>query len=137
MRPYFQRPEFSEILEEQRDEERDLRRLQSMFPETAKLLMPYIGEECDRMEYEGSAMFDEYPDPTTVRRIQQRVKDQVESQFPAEEEPKPDEMLSMQYQGRSGSRPGHNWLEDMIQVMLLEEMHHRRRRHRRFMRDRF
>lgn len=135
--PYFQRPEFTQILEEQRNEEQDLRRLQSMYPEAAKLLLPYIEEECDKMEYEGSAMFDQYPDRTTVRRIQERVRDQVQDQFPQGEMPEQDEMLSMQYQGRGRNRPGQNWLEDMVQVMLLQEMHHRRCRHRRCRRNRF
>lgn len=137
MQPYFQKPDFSQVLEEQRGEERDLRRLQSMYPETARVLMPYIEEECDKMEYEGSVMFDEYPDRTTVRRIQERVRSQVQEQFPKGDETMPDEMLSMQYQGRGGRRPGrNNWLEDMIQVMLLQEMHHRRCRHRRCQRNR-
>lgn len=137
MQPYFQRPDFTQVLEDQREEERDFRKLQSMYPETAKILMPYIEEECDKMEYEGSAMFDEYPDRTTVRRIQERVRDQVQDQFPQGETVQPDEMLSMQHQGRSGRRPGQNWLEDTIQVMLLHEMHHRRCRHRRCRRSRF
>lgn len=137
MLPYFQRPDFTQILEEQRNEERDLRRLQSMYPETAKLLTPYIEEECDKLEYEGSPMFDEYPDRTTVRRIQERVRDQVRDQFPREETAEPDEMLSMQHQGWGRNRPGQNWLEDTIQMMLLQEMHHRRCRHRRCRRNRF
>lgn len=137
MQPYFQRPDFTQVLEEQRSEEKDFRRLQSMYPETAKLLMPYIEEECDKLEYEGSAMFDEYPDRTTVRRIQERVREQVQDQFPREEEAAPDEMLSMQYQGRGSGRPGQNWLGDFIQVMLLQEMHHRRCRHRRCRRNRY
>lgn len=137
MQPYFQQPDFTQILEEQREEERDFRKLQSMYPEAAKILMPYIEEECDKLEYEGSAMFDEYPDRTTVRRIQERVRDQVQEQFPQGETVQPDEMLSMQYQGRGGRRPGQNWLEDVIQVMLLHEMHHRRCRHRRCRRNRY
>ncbi len=129
MQPYFRMPGYEEILEEQRLTERDLRMLQSMFPEAAKLLLPYIEEECDKMEYEGSPMYDQYPDVTTIRRIIQRINDLVKDQFPPQPEPEQDDMLTMQYQGRRRNPPGRNWLEDMIQVMLLQEMHHRRCRH--------
>lgn len=55
--------------------EKDFRMLQGMYPAAAKELLPLIEEECDRMEYEGSAMFDEYPDYTTVYTIQKRIEE--------------------------------------------------------------
>ena len=50
------------VLEGQRQAERDLRQLQFMYPETAKTLLPDIEDACDRMEYEGSLMYDQYPE---------------------------------------------------------------------------
>lgn len=129
VRPYFRMPDYEQIVEEQRMTERDLRMLQSMYPEAAKLLLPYIEEECDKMEYEGSAMYDEYPDPTTVRRIQDTILEQVRDQFPEEVPEQPDDVLSMQYGGRRRNPPGKNWLGDLVQVLLLQEIHHRRCRH--------
>lgn len=129
MLPYLRMPGQEDIMEEQKQAERDLRMLQSMFPEAAKLLLPHIEEECDRMEYEGSPMFDEYPDATTIYRIQGRIHDAVKDQFPPQPQAEQDVMLTMQYQGRRRNPPGRNWLEDLIRVMLLQEMHHRRCRH--------
>lgn len=135
MRPYFQMPEYSQVLEEQRMMERDFRKLQFMYSETAKALLPFIEEECDKMEYEGSPMFDEFPDQTTIYRIQERIQNQAQDQFPeAIAQEAPDEMLSMQYQGNRRNR---NWLGDLARVMLLQEMHHRRCRHRECRRKRW
>lgn len=164
MTPYFMQPDFTQVLEEQKHIERELRKLQSMYPETAKIILPYIEEECDKMEYEGSAMYDEYPDPTTVYRLEQRIFEQVKDRLPEETWPEGEEtrrgeremeredmrhedweteqeetrrpgwqnadVFSMQYRGRGERRPGRSWPNDLIRVLLLQEMHHRRCRHR-------
>ena len=114
-------------MEEIMASERDLRMLQSMFPQTARMLLPYIEEACDRMEYDGSMMYDQYPDAETVRRIQEGIWEKTAGQFPVQPEETPDEMLMMQMPGRG---PGQNWPNDLIRVLLLQEMHHRRCRHR-------
>ena len=41
---------------------RDYDYMKSIYPDAAKRVLPYIEEECDRMEYDGSMMYDEYPD---------------------------------------------------------------------------
>lgn len=116
--------------EELREAERELRKLQSMYPDTAKLLLPFVEEECDKMEYEGSPMFDEYPDRSTVYRIEGHIFEQVKDQFPEEEIQKPEEVLAMQLPGSRVGVPGRSWARDLARVLLLNEMHHRRCRHR-------
>lgn len=155
VQPFFTQPEYAEEMEIQMTEERDLRTLQSMYPEAAKLLLPLVEEECDKMEYEGSPMFDSYPDQTTLWGIQERIKRQVQDQLlqqPVKQPEKTDsdeeewqegmetestQVFSMQYQGRRRGRPGQDWLGDMIRVMLLHEMHHRRCRHGRCRRKKY
>lgn len=130
MPPVFRGSGYEERIEEQKESEKDLRTLQSMYPEAAKVILPYIEELCDKLEYEGSMMFDRFPDQTTLYQMQDLIRDQVKEQFPDDvivEEP--DEILTMQYRGRRNP-PGKNWLADMIRVLLLQEMHHRRGRHR-------
>lgn len=129
LRPFFVQPEFSEIMEEQKQVERDLRTLQSMYPNAARTLLPYVAEECDKMEYEGSPMYAEYPDPTTIYRIQDRIYQQVKEQFDVTEEA-PDEILALQFDHRRRDPRGKNWLDDLARVLLLQEMHHRRCRRR-------
>lgn len=125
--PYLAIPCGGQAMESMREEERDLRRMQSMYPDAAKLMLSYVEEECDKMEYEGSPMFDEYPDLTTVYRIGERIFGQVKDRLPKEPEQEAGEMLAMQFRGpaRAGKCPA----QDLARVLLLQEMHHRRRRH--------
>lgn len=135
------------VLESQRLAERDLRQLQSLYPEAAKILLPYIEETCDRMEYEGSVMYDQYPDRVTVYKMTEEIYEKVQEQFPEQCPVKKDEMLAMQYRPEKPKRPpypvqperppfppygynqpGTNWVQDLVRVLLLNEMHHRRRR---------
>lgn len=128
-RPFFLQPEFSDIVEEQKQTERELRMMKSMYPAAARTLLPFVEEECDKMEYEGSPMYDEYPDPTTIYNIQDRIYQQAKDQFDVTEEA-PEEILSMQYDRRRRDPRGKNWLDDLARVLLLQEMHHRRCRRR-------
>ena len=140
-------------LDAQRMAERDLRQLQAMYPTAAKTMLPYIEEVCDKMEYDGSMMYDQYPDRVTVYRLAEDIFGKVQEQFPEQCPVKRDEMLAMQYRPadppqppRPGqppqpprplppgqpsygyNQPGVNWVQDLAQVLLLNEMHHRRRR---------
>lgn len=52
---------------------RDYHYMKSAYPNTAKRILPYVEEECDRMEYSGSMMFDEYPDQLQIRMMCGRI----------------------------------------------------------------
>ena len=60
--------------------------LRSMYPATAKKIYTYIQEECDRQEYEGSMIYDEYPDKLQLRLMCRRAYDQVMKQETWEKE---------------------------------------------------
>lgn len=130
LQPYFMTPDYAKVQEEQREAERELRRLQSMYPDAAKLLLPYVEEECDKMEYEGSPMFDEYPDRTTIYRLEEHIYEQVKGQFPEEETQEMRETLSMQSKAPRIGAPGSSLARDLARVLLLNEMYHRRCRYR-------
>ena len=42
--------------------EKDMDRMKELYPRDVSRIMDVIEDECDKMEYEGSLMFDEYPD---------------------------------------------------------------------------
>lgn len=96
------------------DYEKDFRKLQELFPKEARKIQEQIKEQCDQMEYEGSAMFDEYPDRYTLESICRKIYRDMNPE---------EEMTSMSYT--------RNPLYQMIQVMLIEEMYFRRCRYRR------
>ncbi|MDD3794726.1 MAG: hypothetical protein PHE06_01910 [Lachnospiraceae bacterium] len=119
------------IMREERLSWQDGERLRSLYPRIGQEVQQCVGELCDKLEYEGSRMFDEYPDRTMIRRMAEDIYDRVKDVYP-EEEPEPNqELFSMQCPG-PGCRPTHkNWMGDLIQIMLLDEMYRRRCRHRR------
>lgn len=97
--------------------EKDMERMKELYPREVKTILEYVEDECDKMEYEGSLMFDEYPDrlmlEMVVDRIYRKAMDEAE------------DIETKQYTG------GRNYLKDLIGVILNNEMYRRRCRHRR------
>lgn len=117
------------LLEE--ENERDWQKLKEMYPEIAKIIMVEVERVCDSMEYEGSMMFDTMPDRVRIRMLTDDIYDKVKDRYPVEETNDQDDMFSMNQEGRRRYPPRQNWLGDFIQVLLFQEMHHRRCRNRR------
>ncbi len=107
------------------DADRDREYMKQLYPNTAKMIQKEVNHECDQMEYDGSMMFDEYPDKTSLDRIIDRVYDRVKDM--EEEEPQV-EINSVYYYPRRRQR---NLLRDIVSLILLEEIFDRRRRFRR------
>ncbi len=100
------------------EKEKDQRRVQELYPALARQIQPLVEEACDRMEYDGSFMFDEYPDRLQIRRVCSRIYDQVDKRNLEED---------MMMQSVDSNQ---EWLHDLITVMLLNEMYQRRCRRR-------
>ena len=83
--------------------EKDMERMKELYPREVKRIQDMVDEECDKMEYEGSLMFDEYPDRMMLEQITERIADRMHE---------PD-------------------LRNLIGVLLNHEMYRRRCRHRR------
>ena len=71
--------------------ERDMERMKELYPEEAKRIQKLVEEECDKMEYEGSMMFDEYPDRVTLKVICDRIG-QLASQPQEQAEAEPEQV---------------------------------------------
>ncbi len=144
------------------DAEKDWEYFRQLCPSTAKRILREIDEECDKLEYDGSSMFDEYPDRVylgkMVNRIYSKMKDEIEEPLVYSESIKTsytcnledhesesedtEEIQTSEFQrdsGRRGSnkrgnnRPpvrSNNWLKDLIEILLYQEMVNRRRRYR-------
>lgn len=124
--------------------EKDMDRMKELYPRDVKSILECVEDECDKMEYEGSLMFDEYPDRLMIEMIVDRIYQKVKNEEP--------DMEAEQYWGGmqpppqghrppppppSGHRPppppprrGDN-LQNLIGVILNNEMYRRRCRHRR------
>ena len=99
------------------ENDRDLEYVREMYPSTFARLQELVDKECDRQEFIGSMMFDEYPDKMSVLRIVNNIFDLIKKDNTGQEE----EEDKITY-------PNDQWLKDIITVLLLNEMYIRRGR---------
>ena len=66
------------LYNDDRNARRDYDYMKSIYPDTAKRVLPYMEEECDRMEYDGSMLPDEYPDRLLPRLMCRSIYDKAE-----------------------------------------------------------
>lgn len=66
----FQMPEF---LEQEREQEEEHRLLKDFYSQEARRILEIIEQECDKMEYEGSMMYDEYPDKYQLEQLKAKI----------------------------------------------------------------
>jgi len=105
------------------DLDRDVEYMKQLYPNTAKKIQSEIDNECDQLEYDGSVMFDEYPDKESLEKIVDRIYEKIGDN----EEASQLEMNSFRDYPR---RRRQNHLRDIISLILLNEIFNRRRRHR-------
>ena len=123
--------------------EKDMDRMKELYPKEVKQITELVDEECDKMEYEGSLMFDEYPDRMMLERVTDRIYQRMqekENSLTAEQYygPPPGGMGPGMPPSPPPGRPGpppppgrNDPMYGLIGVMLSNEMYRRRCRHRR------
>ena len=104
-----------EMLENYEDEMADVLYLKELYPTSFLILQEIIDEFCDKLEYMGSIMFDEYPDKERLRGIEAKVYEEAKKRYELKTNV---EILA------------DNWLKDIISVLLINEMMRRRSRRR-------
>lgn len=109
--PYFMKEEDSVL--------RDLEYLQQMYPEQAKMLQVRVAGILDKMDYEGSLLYDEYPDKWQLYRLGDSVVEILKREDLEKEE--------------SERTPPEKWewIRDMVQLVLYYEIYKRRHGNRR------
>lgn len=131
--PFYMTYPAWETQKEEMEMERDLEYMKQMYSKTAKEIQEQVEAACDAMEYDGSMMFDEYPDKLMLQRICDSIYEKTKHLEMPEEMPirenadEADDIFATQC---TNCQPN-PWLRDMIQVMLFQEMHKRRCRRRR------
>lgn len=88
---------------DERVERLDFAYLKSLYPAYAKQLLPLVEEECERLEYEGSMIYDEYPDRLQLRLLCRRVSDRAQG-------------MEIQTEQK----------EELIQVLVYQELYRKR-----------
>ncbi len=114
--------------------EKDMDRMKELYPKEVKRILEYVEDECDKMEYEGSLMFDEYPDRLMLEMVVDRICRKVmeETGDVEAEQYHMETQNVVENRAPSSYRPGrNNHLRNLIGVILNNEMYRRRCRHRR------
>ena len=75
--PFYMAYPMQNVYLEELEYERDMQKLKDLYPKEVKSNQALVEDECDKMEYEGSLMFDEYPDKLMLRQIVNRIYDGV------------------------------------------------------------
>lgn len=93
--------------------QRDLEYLQQMYPAEAKRYQRMIASMLDKIDYDGSMIYDEYPDRMRMYSLTQDIVNQIKREENAEEPEKdnPDKWER---------------LSDLIQILLFYEIYKRR-----------
>lgn len=91
-------------------EENSVIKNEYLYPLEVQEIQTVIQEYCDRMEYDGSFMYDEYPDKVRVERLARKVCDNANCKHREE--------------------ISNRWMQALAQVMLCNEMSYRRERRR-------
>lgn len=92
---------------------RDLEYLQQMYPKEAKKYQKMIVSILDKLDYEGSMIYDEFPDRWQLYKLSTDILDRIKRE---EHEKEDDETSPEKWE----------WVGDMIQILLFYEIYKRR-----------
>ena len=98
---------------------RDLEYLQQMYPSEAKRYQKTISNILGKLDYEGSMIYDEYPDKWQIYKLSRDILDRIKRE---EEQQNPDKKMSAEKW---------EWLGDLVQILLFYEIYKRRHNTRR------
>ena len=100
------------MYEGERMQEEEFKLMKSYYPQTVQRIRERVEEECDLLDYEGSRLYDEYPDKYMLYHLSSRIKESIQPEL-------------------SSEAVRESFLDELIQVMLYQEISRRRcRRHR-------
>ena len=134
--PYSLMYPYPDLYMSEMETERDLQYLEQMYPADAKRMQKKVEEELDKLEYEGSMMYDEYPDRVSMLLICDRIekalaREDAERRAKEEADMETDEEMNAMNVRRHGRGDRDDFRFDrgrrnLLEVLLFNEMHKRR-----------
>lgn len=112
--PFYMTYPFLLPFSKERDQEREWKVMQSYYPPRVLIIQEKVEQECDKMEYDGSMMFDEYPDKFMMSHLCKKIESQIKKEN--------DQQTDTSEQ----------WEMDLIGVLLFNEMYRRRCKRRQY-----
>ncbi len=104
---------------------RDLEYLQQMYPLEAKKYQKIIADTLDRLDYEGSMIYDEYPDRWQIYRLTQLIVDKIKKM---ESEAESQEI--QETGGNESAQKDWDRITEFVQVLLCYEIYRKRHSNR-------
>ncbi len=104
---------------------RDLEYLQQMYPAQAKRYQKVISNILDKLDYEGSMIYDEFPDRWQLYKLSTDILDRIRR------EEETDKESDSENGGSEASLEKWKWTGDLIQILLFYEIYKRRHNTRR------
>lgn len=126
--PFYMAYPFLFPTDQEQEQQKDLQVMKSFYSRRAAKIQEKAERECDRMEYDGSMMFDEYPDKFMMEHLCRKIEREI-----LEEDKKENIAKQNKEDGSSGECRNcqeEEGLRDLIGVVLFNEMFRRRNRHR-------
>lgn len=114
-RNYYMNYPYYDIFGRKNDDSRDMIYMRKMYPDTMVEIQSVVDDECDKMEYDGSLMFDEYPDRLMLKNLHSKVCERVHDECACTKQCNDTRMV-----------------DDTVSVMLCNEMCRRRCRRRNY-----
>ena len=113
--PFFKTFPGSLRLQEEADDMQDMDKLQERYPKNAKIIKMLVEEQADRMDYDGSMMFDETPDKVRIEKIVDEIFDRLKAEMQEQNEEGDCELCD--------NSLDENTLKELITVLLYQEMY--------------
>ena len=98
---------------------RDLEYLQQMYPAQAKRYQKVISNILDKLDYEGSMIYDEFPDRWQLYKLSTDILDRIRR------EEEKDKESDSENGGSEASLEKWKWTGDLIQILLFYEIYKR------------
>ena len=120
--PFYMTYQTPWVLGEEDKVLRDLDYLQQMYPAQAKKYQRKIVEVVDKLDYEGSMIYDEYPDRWQLYRLAENIMDIIKREEMEQAEKGMSESYNMFMEAWKWET-----MADIIQILLFQEIYRRRR----------
>lgn len=135
IKPFYAAVGQGELFRQETPLEQDRRLMHSYFPENSDYVRAVVEDVMDRLDYEGSFIYDEIPDKWTIERVCRDICGRIEAELD-EEQNTETEILEMRERRKSRRRDRRDrgLLEELVNALFCDEMHNRRCRRRRIRR---
>ena len=110
--PFYIAQGDAELYEGEWEQEKEIALMKSYYPDMARRIQEMAQEQCQLMDYEGSRLYDEYPDRFMLYHICSIIRDEVVPET-------------------SAQAIADSFLDDLIQVLVYQEISRRRCRRKR------